>query len=165
MLSRNQRQAAIRAAIAKKENYTEPLKDFSDSCSIVSSRSVTSLRASRLRRERAQTQSQTRAVIQKDDRDDTGDNRLRRGGKHRSKSQERSTCTGSRCEDTIDTSSGRFRTDKRQKKVVYTSFSDNPYAVLEIRVEEHYPTPRDKKDVVLKVIVSAMDKIVIISLI
>ena len=55
----------------------------------------------------------------------------------------------------VETNGGSlFRADRRQKKVVYSSFSDSPYDVLEIRVEQHPPPPHNSKDVVVKVSVS-----------
>lgn len=55
---------------------------------------------------------------------------------------------------TADTNSIFGQGDKRQKRVVYTSFAENPFDVLAIQVEESPSKPRDKDDVVIKVSVS-----------
>lgn len=47
-----------------------------------------------------------------------------------------------------------LRSDNRQKKVVYKSFSENPFKVLTIDVEESPPIPKYENHVVLKVAVS-----------
>jgi hypothetical protein len=173
MLARkNQRQAAIRAAaLAKnkgssKEASSSKATKSSDSKDDTSIKRTGSLCAARLRRSRSQPRSQ-----QEEGRDDglssilfgrsqsssreqgassPGSSLARPRSFRRSKSKEKVSS-----DDTVVTTSDSiFRLgDKRQKKVVYSSYSENPFD-LKIEVEEAPPTPKYETDVTLKISVS-----------
>ena len=173
MLARSQQQATK----AKKQSYQEPLKDqgyfYHDTASTASSgKGTSSLRASKLRRARSQqsvTSNRSNSNKSIDERDDGKSNRR---SKQQSSSERRQrgsslprlqqggdqarTAPSTDDMSAIGDIQGKslFRADRRQKRVAYTAFSDNPYDVLEIRVEQNPPTPRDGKDVVVKVSVS-----------
>ena len=154
---KEQRQAAIQAAIAKKKS-SAPASATSDSKSVITSKSSGSS-ISLFRRSRSQTRSTPD--------DDRNDGHEKDATKVRSSSREKMTqprnsrrskstgrISGSDTISTADNSSIFGRGDKRQKMVVYTSFSENPFDVLTIQVDEKPPHPRNRSDVVLKILVS-----------
>ena len=53
--------------------------------------------------------------------------------------------------------------DKRQKKIVYRAFSENPLEVIQLVVEEP-PLPCNEGEVVIKISVRLLDKLNIIEL-
>lgn len=53
--------------------------------------------------------------------------------------------------ETKEKRSGLFKGNKNQKKAVYSQFSDDPKAVLEVVSEDGIPEPANGDDVVVKV--------------
>jgi hypothetical protein len=152
MARHGRRQAAVESTSNQSE---EPWFSWWDSSNCEEQES-----GSRFRRARSQPRSS-----QADARNDDEEIKVRRG---RSQSRQRSSSRGSKgsrpsrqgeltttqAASTTDPTLLSLRADIRQKKVVYKSFSENPFKVLAIEVEEMPPRPKDKYHVVLKVAVS-----------
>ena len=151
MARRGRRQPAVEAA---SNQSSEPWFAWWDSSSCEEPES-----GSRFRR----AQSQPRAY-QAETRNDDQEIKARRG---RSQSRERTSSrrskgsrpsrqgelTTTQAASTTDPTLLSLRADIRQKKVVYKSFSENPYKVLAVEIEESPPRPKDRNHVVLKVAV------------
>ena len=153
MARHGRRQAAVESTSNQSE---EPWFSWWDSSNCEEQES-----GSRSRRARSQPRA-SRAETRNDD----DEIKVRRG---RSQSRQRSSSrwskgsrpsrqgeltTAQAASTTTDPTLLSRRADKCQKKVVYKSFSENPFKVLAIEVEEMPPHPKDKNHVVLKVAVS-----------